>query len=132
MKKYCGKVKEFIKKNQLLCIAILAVIVLAIFVYVIFFKLNITTIKFTKKVSGSKNYSVECLDTNCDYIVASKGDQYGKYTTNVYSAKGKKIAKLNNTYDSKASYTESVVEASKNYIINLKLIIQLKKKLDMF
>ncbi|MBR4351015.1 MAG: hypothetical protein IKP98_02190 [Bacilli bacterium] len=129
MKKYCGKVKEFIKKNQLLCIAILAVIVLAIFVYVIFFKLNITTIKFTKKVSGSKNYSVECLDTNCDYIVASKGDQYGKYTTNVYSAKGKKIAKLNNTYDSKASYTESVVEASKNYIITSKVDYSTKKEI---
>ena len=81
MKKYFKKAKEFIKKNQLICIGIVAVIVLAIFVYVLFFKLNINTIRFTKKVSGSKNYSVECLDINCDYLVSSNGDKYGKYTS---------------------------------------------------
>ena len=129
MKKYCRKIKEFIKKNQLIFIVVLAVIVLAIFVYVMFFKLNITTIRFSKKISGSKNYSVECLDSNCDYIVASKGDQYGKYTTNVYNSKGKRIAKINNTYDSKASYTESVVEASKNYIITSKVDYSTQKRI---
>ncbi len=129
MKKYCGKIKEFVKKNQLIFIVVLAVIVLAIFVYVMFFKLNITTIRFSKKISGSKNYSVECLDSNCDYIVASKGDQYGKYITNVYNSKGKRIAKINNTYDSKASYTESVVEASKNYIITSKVDYSTQKRI---
>ena len=129
MKKYCRRIKDFIKKNQLIFIAVLAVIVLAIFVYVMFFKLNITTIRFSKKISGSKNYSVECLDSNCDYIVASKGDQYGKNTTNVYNSKGKRIAKINNTYDSKASYTESVVEASKNYIITSKVDYSTQKRI---
>ncbi|MBR4830951.1 MAG: hypothetical protein IKZ96_04275 [Bacilli bacterium] len=119
MKKYIEKVKEFIKKNQLICIGIVAVIVLAIFVYVLFFKINIPTVKWVKK-KAVKNYSVECLDTDCNYILASKGDKYGEYTTYVYDSKGKQIAKIDNTYNSKASYTESVVEASKNYVITNK------------
>ena len=80
MKKILRKIINFIKGHKLLFIILAAIIVIAILIYFIFFKINIPTVKRVKKVLKPNYYSVECLDSDCNYIVAYKGDKFGKNT----------------------------------------------------
>ena len=120
MKKVFRKIMNFIKSHKLLFIILAGIIALGIIIYLIFFRLNISTIKRVRKIASPSFYDISCLNADCDYIVASKGDKYGKYTTFVYSASGKKIARINETYDSKSSYTKTISDATKNYVIFMK------------
>ncbi len=117
MKKILRKIINFIKGHKLLFIILAAIIVIAILIYFIFFKINIPTVKRVKKVLKPNYYSVECLDSDCNYIVAYKGDKFGKHTIYIYNSNGKKIAKINDKYDNKSSYTKNVTDATKNYVI---------------
>ncbi len=121
MKKYLRKILEFIKKNKLIFIIAAIVLLIVGVIYFIFFRTKIDTVKSVKKILSPNSYSVECLDSECDYIVALKGDKYGKYTIYVYNSKGKKIAKINDTYDANASYVKTVSGATKNYVIFSKM-----------
>ncbi|MBR2997641.1 MAG: hypothetical protein IKF37_01010 [Bacilli bacterium] len=120
MKKVFKKIVNFIKLHKLLFLILAGIIVLGIIIYLIFFRLNISTIKRVRKIASPSFYDISCLNADCDYIVASKGDKYGKYTTFVYNASGKKIARINETYDSKSSYTKTISDATKNYVIFMK------------
>ena len=95
MKKYFKKVLKFIKEKKLIFIIAASVLLVVGAIYFIFFRTKVDTIKSVKKVLAPNNYNVACLDSNCDYIVASNGNEFGKHTIIVYNSKGKKIAKIN-------------------------------------
>lgn len=117
MEKYINKFKEIIKKNRLWCLLFVALCVVALFVYYVFFKINIDTITRVKKVLSPKYYSIECLNNDCKYILAYKGNKDKEYTTQIYTSKGKKIADFTDKKDSNKTYTKNVVAASKKYVI---------------
>ena len=117
MRKYLDKLKEIIKKNRIWCLLFVALCVVALFVYYVFFKINIDTITRVKKVLSPKYYSVECLNNNCEYILAYKGNKDKEYTTQIYTSKGKKIADFTDKKDSSKTYTKNVAAASKKYVI---------------
>lgn len=111
------KLKKFIRKNSkklLICLAVLVVLAVGL---VIFSNFGITTVKSVKKILRPDFYSIECLDANCNYIVASKGDKLGKYTTFVYDSNGKKLAKVKEKFNSSSKYTRTISSINKNYII---------------
>ena len=111
------KLKKFIKRNlKKLLICVFALVILAIGL-MIFSNFGVTTVKRVKKVLSPDFYSVECLDANCNYIVASKGDKLGKYTTYVYDSNGKKMAKVKEKFNSSSKYTRTISSVTKNYII---------------
>ena len=117
MKKYFKKILKFIKEKKLLFIIAASVLLVVGAVYFIFFRTKVDTIKSVKKVLAPNYYNVDCLDSNCDYIVASNGNEFGKHTIIVYNSKGKKIAKINDDYDSESSITKKVSGATNNYVI---------------
>ena len=111
------KLKKFIKRNLkkiLICAFVLVVLAIGL---MIFSNFGVTTVKRVKKVLAPDFYSVECLDANCNYIVASKGDKLGKYTTYVYDSNGKKMAKVKERFNSSSKYTRTISSVTKNYII---------------
>ena len=111
------KIKKFIKRNfkkLLICLALLVVLVIGL---IIFSNFGVTTVKKVKKVLSPDFYNIDCLDTNCSYIVASKGNKLGKYTTYVYDANGKKIAKVKEKYNSNTKYVKTISSVNKNYLI---------------
>ena len=117
MKKFFRKVKDYIKRNKLLFTIILLILLVIGIVYFIFFRTKVNTIKSVKKVLSPNFYEVECVDSLCDYISAYKGDKYGEHTIYIYNAKGKKIAKIKDKYDSKSSYVKNVSGVTRNYVI---------------
>lgn len=117
MKKYFKKVLKFIKEKKLIFIIAASVLLVVGAIYFIFFRTKVDTIKSVKKVLAPNNYNVACLDSNCDYIVASNGNEFGKHTILVYNSKGKRIAKINDNYDSESSITKKVSGATNNYVI---------------
>lgn len=117
MKKYFKRIVNFIKKNKLILSIILFVLLAVGIVYFIFFRTRINTIKSVKKILSPNYYEVNCVDNLCDYISAYKGDKYGEHTIYIYNAKGKKIAKIKDKYDSKSSYVKNVSGVTKNYVI---------------
>lgn len=112
-----NKIKRFVRNNKKLCLIISAILVIGIVLLFIFGRSSIVTIKSVKKILAPNFYSVDCLDENCDYITASKGDKLGKYTTYVYNANGKKIAKINDKYNSESKFVKTISGVNKNYVI---------------
>lgn len=111
------KIKKFIRKHKKICLICLGILLILAIVLFILNKTGVNTVRRVKKVLAPNFYNVNCLDTNCDYIVASKGDKLGKNTTYVYDANGKKIAKFNSNFDSAAKYNKVVSSVTKNYLI---------------
>lgn len=112
-----NKIKKFVRNNKKLCLIISAILVIGIVLLFIFGRSSIVTIKSVKKILAPNFYSVDCLDENCDYITASKGDKLGKYTTYVYDSNGKKIAKINDKYNSESKFVKTISGVNKNYVI---------------
>ena len=117
MKNYIRKIINYIKKNKIIFTIVLLILLILGIVYFIFFRTKVNTIKSVKKVLSPNYYDVECIDSNCEYISAYKGNKYGDYTIFVYNAKGKKIAKIKDKYDSKSSYVKTVSGVTKKYVI---------------
>ncbi len=111
--------KEKVKReiNKKLLAIIIAGIILIIAVLLFLFKTDVDTITKVKKVASAKYYSVECLNNNCDYIVAAKGNKLGKSKITVFDANGDKVASFKDKFYSNKSYGLSVSEVSKNYIL---------------
>ena len=112
-----NKIKRFIRNNKKICLIISAILVIGIILLIIFGRSNVLTVKKVKKILSPNFYNVDCLDENCEYISASKGDKLGKYTTYVYNANGKKIAKINDKYNSESKFVKTISGVNKNYII---------------
>ena len=112
-----NKIKKFVRNNKKLCLIISAILVIGIVLLFIFGRSNVVTIRKVKKILSPNFYSVDCLDENCEYITASKGDKLGKYTTYVYDSNGKKIAKINDKYNSESKFVKNISGVNKNYVI---------------
>ncbi|MBR4830320.1 MAG: hypothetical protein IKZ96_00945 [Bacilli bacterium] len=110
--------KEFkiTNKHKIIAGCVLgAVIILCLCLFL--FRSKVDTITRVKKIASAKYYSVECLNTECDYIVAAKGDKLGKIKVDIFNASGNKVAKFKDKYYSKNTYLLDVSDVSKNYII---------------
>ena len=112
-----NKIKKFVRNNKKLCLIISAILVIGIVLLFIFGRSNVVTIRKVKKILSPNFYSVDCLDENCEYITASKGDKLGKYTTYIYDSNGKKIAKINDKYNSESKFVKNISGVNKNYVI---------------
>lgn len=112
-----NKIKRFVKNNKKLCLVISTLLVIGIILLIIFGRSNVLTVRKVKKILSPNFYNISCLDENCEYISASKGDKLGKYTTYVYDSNGKKIAKINDKYNSESKYVKTISGVNSNYII---------------
>ena len=115
------KVKEkkpfkITKEMKLVAIIVAGVIFISA-ILLFLFRTKVDTITSVKKIVPAKYYSVECLTSSCDYIVAAKGNKLGKSTVTIYNAKGKEVGKFKDKFYSKKSYVLNVFDVSKNYII---------------
>lgn len=111
------KIKKFMRQHKKICLICLGILLILAIILFIINRTGVVTVKSVKKVLGPNFYSVDCLDANCDYIVASKGNKLGKYTTYVYDANGKKIAKVKEKYNSNTKYVKTISSVNKNYLI---------------
>ena len=103
-----------------LVIGIAAILVIAGIVALLS-RTKVDTITRVKKVADAKYYSVECLNTSCDYIMAAKGNKLGKSKVFIFDANGKKVAKFKDSFFNQKDYTLAVYDVSKNYIIFRKI-----------
>ena len=121
MKKIIEKIKNFFKKdifkNKKLWAIVCAILVALIIIFIIFGRTKVDTVTRVKKVLGPKFYRVECLNSSCDYIVASKGDKLGKSKTYIYNANGKKVAAYTEKFDSNAKYSKNIAGVRSKYIL---------------
>ncbi|MBR4351254.1 MAG: hypothetical protein IKP98_03435 [Bacilli bacterium] len=114
--------KEFKITNKHKLIAGIALGVIIILCLCLFlFRSKVDTITRVKKIASTKYYAVECLDTNCDYIVAARGNKLGKIKVDIFNASGNKVASFKDKYYSKNTYLLDVSDVSKNYIIFKKI-----------
>lgn len=111
------KIKRFVRNHKKLCLIISTLLLIGIILLIIFGRSNVLTVKRVKKILSPNYYSIDCLDENCDYISASKGDKLGKYTTFVYDASGKKIAKFKDKYNSDSKYVKTISGVNEHYLI---------------
>ena len=112
-----NKIKRFVRNHKKLCLIISALLLIGVILLIIFGRSNVMTVKRVKKILSPNFYSIDCLDENCEYITASKGDKLGKYTTYVYDANGKKIAKINDKYNSESKYVKTISGVNEHYLI---------------
>lgn len=121
MKKVFESIKKFFKKdifkNKKLWAIVCGIIVVLIILILIFGRTKVDTITRVKKVLGPKFYRVECLNSSCDYIVASKGDKLGKSKTLIYNANGKKVASYTEKFDSNTKFSKNIAGVRSKYII---------------
>lgn len=68
------------------------------------------------KVLGYKYYKIECINDNCDYVAAYKGNEKGKTDIRIINSNGKTMGKYNDDY-SKIDYKRVPVAATSNYAI---------------
>ena len=111
------KEKKKVEINKKLLAIIIGVIAVVAAILFFTFRTKVDTITRVKKVASAKFYSVDCLTTSCDYIVAAKGNKLGKSKVYIYDANGKEVAHFKDKFYNKKSYSLSVYEVSKNYII---------------
>ena len=123
------KEKKKLNINKKLCAIVVAGIIVIIGVLLFLFRSKVDTISKVKKVAGTKYYSVECLNNNCDYIVAAKGNKLGKSKIYIYDAEGSLVASFKDKYYSTKTYGLSAYSVSKNYII-FKKVDKLKNVVD--
>ena len=114
--------KEFKITNKHKLIAGIALGVIIILCLCLFlFRSKVDTITRVKKIASAKYYAVECLSSECDYIVAAKGNKLGKIKVDIFNASGNKVASFKDKYYSKNTYLLDVSDVSKNYIIFKKI-----------
>ena len=93
MKKYL-KNKKFIISSSLIIIAIISVIIVK-------YSTSVNSINRVNKVLPLKYYDISCIDDECEYIQAKKGDKLKKSKVVILDNNGKKIGKYNEVYNSK-------------------------------
>ncbi len=117
MKKILSSVKDFILKHKVLVLITLGVIILLIALICIFTRSSVDKVKRVSKVLSNSYYKVECMNTNCDYIIAYKGDLIGKTKIKILDAKGKKVASYTEKFNTDKMIIRNIFAVNKNYII---------------
>ncbi|MBR4830568.1 MAG: hypothetical protein IKZ96_02235 [Bacilli bacterium] len=117
MKKILSSIKEFLIKHKLIVLITLGVILVIIALLVIFGKTSVNKVKRVSKVLSNSYYKVECMNDDCDYIIAYKGDIVGKTKIKILDSKGKKIASYNEKLNINNMIIRNIIAVNKNYII---------------
>ena len=120
MKKILRKIKNFCKryifKNKLISIGIFVVIV-GLLLFVILNRTSVDSISKVKRLLSNNYYKIECMNDECDYVIAYKGDKLGKTNMLIYDANGKKIASYNENFSTSEKTIRNIFSITKNYII---------------
>lgn len=112
------------KTNNVALITIIVAVVLAILLVINFIaggfksKTDVASdIKTVKKILNEKYNEIDCVDSNCDYIVASSGDTLKKTTYNIFNTNGKKVGSYTVNYSKNNAGVTSVISATEKYIV---------------
>lgn len=93
------------------CLAIIAILVLLCFI----FKTNENMISRVTRVLWAKYYNIECINEECKYVAAYKGDKKGKSTVKIINSKGKTVVKY--TINATDELSKKPVAATDKYAI---------------
>ena len=111
---------EKLKNKKTIFIIVIAVIII-ISIFAIFNVKDDNRISKVKKILGNKYYDIYCLDSNCNGIVAAKGEKLKESTVELLNGEGKKVAKYKTTYNSKEKITKEPYQIANNYFIMKKI-----------
>ena len=109
MKKYL-KNKKFIISSSLIIIAIISVIIVK-------YSTSVNSINRVNKVLPLNYYDISCIDDECEYIQAKKGDKLKKSKVVILDNNGKEIGKYNEVYNSKDKTDRFIYSVTKDYLI---------------
>ena len=110
------RVKEFISNNKVITLIVLLLVIL-VGLFVIFTKTNVDHVKWVSKKLPNKYYKIDCMNDDCDYIIAYKGKKIDKNKISIYNAEGKKIASYKEVVDLKNLSVRNISAVNENYII---------------
>ena len=82
-----------ILKNRKIQIAFTVVVIVLLVLLCTFNRVDDNMITRVSKVLWAKYYNVECLNDECKYVVAYKGNKKGKSTVKIINTNGKTVVK---------------------------------------
>ena len=109
-----------ILKNGVVQICFALVAVSALIILCVFSKTEKDLITRVSKVLWAKYYKIECINTECKYVVAYKGEEAGKTTVKVINTNGKTVVKYTVDYSVDKLKKVPVNATSKYAILALK------------
>ena len=117
MKKILSSIKDFLIKHKLIVLITLGVILVLVALLVIFTRTSVNKVKRVSKVLSNSYYKVECMNDECDYIIAYKGDIIGKTKIKILDSKGKKVAAYKEKFNINNMIIRNIDAVNRNYII---------------
>lgn len=108
-------------KNKKTILIILGVVIVIIGIFIVANLKNDGRISKVKRILDTKYYDIECLDSYCNSIMASKGEKLKESTIELYNNEGKKVAKYKTVYNSKEKITKKPYQVANNYFIMQKI-----------
>ena len=109
-----------ILKNGVVQICFALVAIAALIIFCVFSKTEKDLITRVSKVLWAKYYKIECINTECKYVVAYKGEEAGKTTVKIINTNGKTVVKYTVDYSVDKLKKVPVNATSKYAILALK------------
>jgi hypothetical protein len=109
-----------ILKNGVVQICFALVAIAALIILCVFSKTEKDLITRVSKVLWAKYYKIECINTECKYVVAYKGEEAGKTTVKIINTNGKTVVKYTVDYSVDKLKKVPVNATSKYAILALK------------
>ena len=109
-----------ILKNGVVQICFALVAIAALIILCVFSKTEKDLITRVSKVLWAKYYKIECINTECKYVVAYKGEEAGKTTVKIININGKTVVKYTVDYSVDKLKKVPVNATSKYAILALK------------
>ena len=103
-------------KNRVVQICLVLVIVVALLAVWFFNRTDKNVITRVSRVLWAKYYKVECVDNDCKYVAAYKGEETGKSTVKIIDLNGKTVIKYTMDY-TKDELKKVPVSATSKYVI---------------
>ena len=103
-------------KNRVAQICLVLVIVVALLAVWFFNRTDKNVITRVSRVLWAKYYKVECVDNDCKYVAAYKGEETGKSTVKIIDLNGKTVIKYTMDY-TKDELKKVPVSATSKYVI---------------
>ena len=106
-----------IVKNRGIQIGVVLVALVALILLCLFNRYDENVITKVRKVLWAKYYNIECINEECEFVAAYKGDKNGKTTIKIINSNGKIVGKYKETYSKKSNFRKAPIYVTKNYII---------------
>ena len=106
--------KKIVNNKKFKIIFTSAIIVLLIILYYVF-RTNEDVVTRVSRVLWAKYYNIECVDINCKYVAAYKGDKKGESTVKIIDSNGKTVIKYK--INAKDELTKKIVTSTNKYAI---------------